>query len=327
MSTCEWIRGITGAKRFFSALLLTMFVSVSAFAMDYEDIKELIRHKVPEQSIINVVRQGVDFVLTGEQADELRYVGASEELIAALTLAGAELNNADAYAIGDGTGDFMTLGDLDPNSTVLSVPPASGDQDVIYDENGKAYYLDPATGVYYENPPYASPSYEPQPGIVIDSSPTIIYDSSYYDYSYPTYDSYNWGGFYWSNDRHRPRPPSRPPAHRPPPSRPGRPHGPPPAGRPPGGRPPAGRPPSGKPPGGRPPAGKPPGGRPPAGKPPGGRPPGGRPPGGKPPKIRPRNERGNPSRKGRPDGGVSRKQEKRAPRLERDNKAHARPRR
>lgn len=269
------------------ASLLALAPLFSALALDYDDLVELLRHRVPQEAIINVVRQGVYFIPTEEQEEELSSLGASEELLAALAAAFIDPNEEYDPRLGDGTGEILTLDDLEPGTIVTE--QASPSSIIVLDEDDSSLYND-AGQIYYEDPTYVYPP------IVVDSSPTVIYESNYYD-SYPYYESPLWSDWFY-RPNHRPRPP---PAHRPPPpsGRPPRPPG----GRPPSGRPPGGKPPGSKPPGSRPPGGRPPGGRPPDSKPPGGRPPGGRPPGGRPPggnrppdfKPRPRNG-GAPSR-------------------------------
>lgn len=320
------LRSLGASQRLIDILVITPF--------DFEDVRQLLINRVPEQAIMNVVRQSRVIPLTTDEIGELRVMGASEELIAFLIVRARELSPDVYERIGDGTGTVLTLDDL---------------------QNGSGYYVNDSGVVVYSNPE------------VVVSPPTIIYQDSE-PYYYPDYhDSYYnyspFGGFYYYSrgrdrgrrpsppppPRERPSPPPRPPAGgRPPEVKPQPPKGyavpppkgpsdngrprppavrpppqggnkptPPPAGnRPPPGegrpRPPAGgnrppaRPPS-PPPAGKPearpprpeggnrPAQKPPASRPPAQKPPASKPPAAKPPAAKPLAVKPeRPARPNP---------------------------------
>lgn len=218
------LRSLGASQRLIDVLVIT--------PLDFEDVRQLLVNKVPEQAIINVVRQSRVTPLTSDKIGELRVHGASEELIAFLIVRARELS-PDAYArVGDGTGTVLTLDDL---------------------QNSSGYYVNDSGVVVYSNPE------------VVVSPPTVIYQESE-PYYYPDYhDSYYnyspFGGFYYySRGRDRGR---RPPP--PPPERPSRPPRPPSGGKPPEMKP---QPPKGQiapPPKGPPDNGKP---RPPAVRPP-----------------------------------------------------------
>lgn len=59
-------------------------VAAPAHGLEYDEVQNLIRDRVPENVIINMARSDTTLYITTEQADELRRMGASETLIVAL---------------------------------------------------------------------------------------------------------------------------------------------------------------------------------------------------------------------------------------------------
>lgn len=233
---------------FFAALLsatLCLSVGTKAMALDYSDVKNLMQNQVSESVVINMVQQSGPMVVTSEQLDELRLIGASETLIAALQSSGAAAVTTPAQAATveapSGTITYVEPPEdpipttyVEPStayvqpSTTAGTPGTYYDPGVSFTESGITYYYDPSTGTYIAGSP----------------SPTVIYESPTYvevpTYAYPSYPYYNYGpswGFSINlGGRDRPHyRPGRPPGggHRPPPHV---------GGRPPGGRPPGGRP-------------------------------------------------------------------------------------
>lgn len=250
---------------FFAALLsatLCLSVGTKAMALDYSDVKNLMQNQVSESVVINMVQQSGPIAVTSEQLDELRLMGASETLIAALQSTGAAAASTPpgvTITYVEPPEDPSPTSYVEP-STVVQPSTTAGtatyyDPGVSFTESGVTYYYDPSTGTYIAGSP----------------SPTVIYESPTYvevpTYAYPSYPYYNYGpswGFSINlGGRDRPHyRPGRPPGggHRPPPHV---------GGRPPGGRPPGGRPGGGggvRPGGGRPGGGgggvRPGGGRP-----------------------------------------------------------------
>lgn len=77
----------TSFRKISSCLLLFALVvgfSAAAAALDIEDVKSLIRNQVGEEVIINMANTDTRLFITYEEAEELRRMGASENLITAL---------------------------------------------------------------------------------------------------------------------------------------------------------------------------------------------------------------------------------------------------
>lgn len=68
----------------FAALLAVVFLSGIAAALDVNDVRNLIKNKVPEDAIINMVKNEGTIYITPEEAKEFRSLGASDKLITAL---------------------------------------------------------------------------------------------------------------------------------------------------------------------------------------------------------------------------------------------------
>lgn len=64
--------------------LVVAFAMSSASALEYQEVQSLVRDRVPENVIINMAKADTSLYITTEQADELRRMGASENLITAL---------------------------------------------------------------------------------------------------------------------------------------------------------------------------------------------------------------------------------------------------
>lgn len=224
-----------------------------ASALDFNDVQNLIRNQVPENVIINMTQQDSSLVITPEQANQLRGMGASESLIAAIRPAAST-----QAAVPSSASDYMYPADGGYQASVPAQPSVS----YGYDSSGNIVYFDQNTGQVQSTVPqpsvsYASPGvtyYDPSTPIIIDSSPTVIYEtptivtSPSYVYSHEP----SWGfsiGFGSGYNRWHGGPPRYRPGNRPPPiyrpggpGRPGRPGGPGGPGGRPGGRPPRPRP-------------------------------------------------------------------------------------
>lgn len=66
------------------AVVLVCLTASGARALDYEDVKGLLRNQVAQEVIVNMVNSEGTIYITTEQANELRSMGASENLIAAM---------------------------------------------------------------------------------------------------------------------------------------------------------------------------------------------------------------------------------------------------
>ena len=71
-------------KKLTVMVLAGVFASAAAFGLDYTDVKNLMQNRVAEEVIINMVASDGNLYITTEEADEMRAMGASENLIAAL---------------------------------------------------------------------------------------------------------------------------------------------------------------------------------------------------------------------------------------------------
>ncbi|MDR2390441.1 MAG: hypothetical protein LBE84_02010 [Planctomycetota bacterium] len=74
-------------KAFLAAMGASLFILLDvsgAQALDSSDVKNLIRNRVPEETIINIVKADGTIFVTLEEADEFRAMGASENLVTAL---------------------------------------------------------------------------------------------------------------------------------------------------------------------------------------------------------------------------------------------------
>lgn len=66
------------------ALLLLFMLGGTAAALDYNDVKNLMQNKVAEEVIINMINTDGSLYVTMEEANEMRAMGASENLIQAM---------------------------------------------------------------------------------------------------------------------------------------------------------------------------------------------------------------------------------------------------
>lgn len=203
----------------FAALMtvaLCLSAGTKAMALDFSDVKNLMQNHVSESVVINMVQQSGPIAVTPEQLDDLRLIGASETLIAALQTAAA------TTAAPSGTITYVEPPE-DPSPTTYVEPPTVYaqpsttaestitylDPGVSFTESGTTYYYDPSTGTY----------------IAASPSPTVIYESPTYvevpTYAYPSYPYYNYGpswGFsinLGGRDRPHYRPGGRPGGGRP----------------------------------------------------------------------------------------------------------------
>ena len=91
MTASGWKRNLLGAL---ALLFLILLSSPAPPALDVGDIKSLLRNQVAEEVIVNLVRSGGPVSLAPGEADELRSLGASENLLAALSVPAAPASAA-----------------------------------------------------------------------------------------------------------------------------------------------------------------------------------------------------------------------------------------
>ena len=80
-------RKTVGRKAFLAAMTASLFILLGipgVRALDSNDVKNLIRNQVPEETIINIVKADGTIFVTLEEADEFRALGASESLVTTL---------------------------------------------------------------------------------------------------------------------------------------------------------------------------------------------------------------------------------------------------
>lgn len=212
------------------AVALTLFMvtmgASNAQALDYNDVKNLVANHVSEQVIVNMLQQSNPVAATGDQVNELRSMGASENLIANLQ-ATASAPTATAAAPAAESWTYV-----DSDGTVYSSNQAPGS--VVAQPSGTVV----APGVVQTSPStttYVDPNvtyYDSTGGVIVTSPPTVVYETPTYvevpTYSYPYYSPYRSGpswsfsfGFGGGGRRHYGRPHGRP--YGPPRGRPGRP--------------------------------------------------------------------------------------------------------
>lgn len=231
---------------FLLTLLLVALAMGKASALDYNDIRELMRNKVPEEVIINVVLQGDPLDVSIQQIQELRAMGASQRLVDLLMesyldlddvkqllvnkvperaiinvvrqskvapFRDEELEQLRAFGATEALlGALLSATQALDAETYARVGDGTGTVLTTDDLNpGSPYYVE-GSGVTV----YSSPE-------VVVTPPTVIYENNYYtDYPDGYYNYLPLGGYYYysrgsQRDRRHPPPPPR---EEPPPSRP-----------------------------------------------------------------------------------------------------------
>ena len=196
------------------SLCLLALGSVPAFALDFNDVKNLIKNQVAESVIVNMVRQDASLAITADEANELRAMGASETLVASIPQSAA--SSVATYPADSGV-----------VAQSYSAPYYSGGDEYVQAEPSVVYQ--DASSYYGSTPVYPDGTIILQDGTVIYpqntvtypstvvTAPTVVYETAP-TYVYPR-SSPGWSfsfGFGSSRDRYRPRPGHRPPSHRPP---------------------------------------------------------------------------------------------------------------
>ena len=78
---------VRATRSLFLAFFLAVSFAGTACALDFIEVKELLRQRVPESAILNVLQHGVYFELSPQQEGELRSLGASDRLVSAVSAA------------------------------------------------------------------------------------------------------------------------------------------------------------------------------------------------------------------------------------------------
>lgn len=241
--TGKYCPGATAGPLAKAVLAVCVLVAgtASVQALDFNDVQNLIKNHVSENVIINMVQQDPNLTITQDQANQLRALGASENLVYSIRTSGTYTDTAATPVT---TYPSTPVYPATTSSPVAAYPAdggayagtAYGDYDAYdgdYDDYEAEYYQQqqyqqqqlgttayPAGTVVQQAPvydgtvTYVDPTiYQPAPQVIYQQAPTIVYDSPTYVYDRtPT-----WGfeiNFGRDRDRwHRPPPP--PPSHRP----------------------------------------------------------------------------------------------------------------
>ncbi|MDR1518714.1 MAG: hypothetical protein LBU23_01025 [Planctomycetota bacterium] len=122
----------------FAAVFL-LFGMTPAPALDANDVRSLLQNRVPEETILNLVRADGTIYITNEEADGFRALGASENLVAALRPRATVLPPAPGPAAADSGQPVVPLG-----ITLIGAHPPRRDKDgwlSISNYDSTTYYL------------------------------------------------------------------------------------------------------------------------------------------------------------------------------------------
>ncbi|MCD8350815.1 MAG: hypothetical protein LUC93_09420 [Planctomycetaceae bacterium] len=161
------------AKRYRAVwcLVAAVLIATTASALDFTDVKNLVKNGVAESVIINMTSQESSLAITPDQANELRLLGASESLIASIRQA-ATAAPATSGTFADGS-SYVIDESVAPRTTVVQ-------PQTVVTSPGTTTYYDPSTGTYYQS---AAP--------VVVSPPTVVYEAPRVvtapTYVYPAY--------------------------------------------------------------------------------------------------------------------------------------------
>lgn len=115
-------------------LALAVMALGTARALDFEEVKVLVRNNVAEEVIINMVKGDGTIYTTLEQAGELRALGASENLVAAMRPTATTLTDVSAYPSAAPATTFRTptvITDSTPGQTVVQAPATIVSEPVV----------------------------------------------------------------------------------------------------------------------------------------------------------------------------------------------------
>ncbi len=146
-----------------------MAAACLAPALDFSDVQNLLKNQVPEPVIINMTRSDANLAITQEQANQLRSLGASENLIRAIRPANPGAAGAAGSASQAGTATYGQPaygpsggGSPDGYEMLYEQPPMDYQQaeSAYAQESGAAAYGNAPQSV---KPPAAAQPYQ-QPG-------------------------------------------------------------------------------------------------------------------------------------------------------------------
>lgn len=147
-----------------------LFAVSVVHALDYNDVKNLLRNQVAESVIINMAQQDATLAITNDQANELRAMGATEHLVSSIRRA----VSAPPPAVVSTPVPQGTVGYPTSEGTYISANEVYGGYEY---PQGTTTYVDP--NVYY-TPSY--PVVVEQAPIIVEQAPTVIYETPTYVY-------------------------------------------------------------------------------------------------------------------------------------------------
>ncbi len=153
-------------------VVAVVLVATTASALDFTDVKNLIKNGVAESVIINMTSQDSSLAITADQANELRLLGASESLVASIRRTLVAEPSATGGTFADGS-SYVIDESAAPRTTVVQ-------PQTVVTSPGTTTYYDPSTGTYYQSAPP-----------VVVSPPTVVYEAPRVvtapTYVYPAY--------------------------------------------------------------------------------------------------------------------------------------------
>ena len=150
-----------------AAVAVVALFATAAGALDIADVKNLVKNNVDETVIVNMVRQGGALSATAGDVVELRSMGASETLIAAIGAAAPATSAPAPATTYQGPGEYILQ-----DGTTAAIPQST------------PTYADPNV-VYYEAPTVVT-----SPPTVYYEAPTVYYGTPTYVYPYSSYPHY-----------------------------------------------------------------------------------------------------------------------------------------
>lgn len=193
---------------------LALFGGTEARALDYNDVKNLLVNQVPEQTIVNMLRQSGTMTITESQAAELRSMGATESLLAAMPRRTETTTAApqEQWSYVDSDGTVYSSEQAPP--TIVAEPSIASPGKVI-ESYPSTTYMDPNV-TYYDS----------DGSVIVTSPPTVVYESPTYvevptyvypEHYYPSSPSWSFSFGFGNSHRYRGGRPyhGRPPAWRP----------------------------------------------------------------------------------------------------------------
>lgn len=200
------------ARVLFLSLCVAALGAPSAVALDFNDVRNLIKNQVAENTIISVAQQDPNLSITSAQADELRGMGASENLVRSLrqtasypadagASVGYPVNGSPAYVLQDGS---VATDEYDYYDQASAPQSATLPQTTVPYSTTTTY---PSTSTTYVDPDVVY--YDPSTPVVINSPPVVVYETPTVvaapTYVYPRSSSWGFSVGFGSGWGHRPR--------------------------------------------------------------------------------------------------------------------------